>query len=316
MAGRAGLVLLVTLLCGSAAAQVTITDATDEGIACFKIVTPSATYYYDKAGAGFTSILDKDGTDWINFHPQGTSGVPDGQSGWYRGIPNMGLNVFGHPGYTGATSTTADAKGASLAKASVASQKGGWSVTWDFHPTFAVLTVSSVAENYWLLYEGTPGGAVGSDDYCYRSDGTKNQLDASWEGDVKNTSAAAAGTEWVYFADGKVDRSLFMIHDDDSVTDRYYLMSPMTVFGFGRQAANTDRLLSKTPATLIIGFVESRDYATATGLLDAVYTAATSPTSSLPALRDGVDTKVRDRRQGQAADADVKGAIKSYRTAK
>ena len=64
-----------------AAGAVVITDDIDEGLACFKIVTESATYFYDKAGAGFTSILDRDGIDWINFHPEGAPGVPDGQSG-------------------------------------------------------------------------------------------------------------------------------------------------------------------------------------------------------------------------------------------
>ena len=58
-----------------AVGAVVITDDLDEGIACFRIATDSATYFYDKAGAGFTSILDRDGIDWINFHPAGTPGV-------------------------------------------------------------------------------------------------------------------------------------------------------------------------------------------------------------------------------------------------
>jgi hypothetical protein len=306
--------VLVLALPARASAAVTITDATDEGIACFKVVTDTATYYYDKAGAGFTSMVDKDGNDWIGFHPQGTAGVPNGQSGWFRGIPNMGLNVFGHPGYTGATSTTTDAKGVALTKATIKSTKGGWSVTWEFHPTFAKMTIHSVAENYWLLYEGTPGGAVGSDDICWRSSGAQNSCSSSWEGDITNSSGAAVGSEWVYFADGKVDRSLFLIHDDDTITDRYYLMDPMTVFGFGRQAANTNRLLSATPAMLVIGFVESRDFTTVKGLIDTVHKAATGAAKDLPALRDTCDQKTRDRSKGSATDSDVKSAIKDYRT--
>ena len=113
--------IALALICLSwsllAAADVIITEDTDEGIDCFKVVTDSATYYFDKAGAGFTSLVDTEGNDWIDFHPEGTAGVPNGQSGWYRGIPNMGLSVFGHPGYTGATSTTADPLGVSLSKA-------------------------------------------------------------------------------------------------------------------------------------------------------------------------------------------------------
>jgi hypothetical protein len=298
---------------GRVVAKVTITDATDEGIACFKIVTDTATYFYDKAGAGFTSMLDKAGTDWINFHPQGSA--PNGQSGWYRGIPNMGLNQFGHPGYTGATSTTSDAKGVAHSKVTVKSTKGSWSVTWEFHPTFAMMTVLSVAENYWFLYEGTPGGAVGSDDYSYRSSGAKSQLDKSWQGDITNTSGAAKGTEWIYFADGKVDRSLFMIHNDDSIVDQYYLMDPMTVFGFGR-GSGTTRHMSATPATLIIGFIETRDYGTAKGQIDTIHNDATGTTPTLPALRDDCDKTIRDRRKGSATDSDVKAKVKTYRNAK
>jgi hypothetical protein len=312
--GRAVLVLvglgLLATPVASEAAGVTITDATDEGLACFKIVTDNATYFYDKAGAGFTSMLDKDGNDWIGFHPQGTSGVPNGQSGWYRGIPNMGLNKFGHPGYTGATSTTSDAKGATLSKATVKSTKGKWSVTWEFFPTHAKLTINAVEENYWLLYEGTPGGAVGSNDTCWRSSGQSNSCSSSWEGDVTNTSGAATSHEWVYFADGTLSRSIFLVHDDDTITDRYYLMDPMTVFGFGRQAANTNRLLSKVPATLYIGFAESKVYATVKGVIDKVVTGGTVT----PATRTDVDAAIRDRAAGKKTDAEVKAQIKSYRT--
>lgn len=300
--------LLALLAARTANAAVTITDATDEGIACFKIVTDTATYFFDKAGAGFTSMLDKDNKDWISFHPQGTA--PNGQSGWFRGIPNMGLNVFGHPGYTGATSTTTDQKGVALPKATINSTKGGWSVTWELFPTHAKMTVHSVAENYWFLYEGTPGGAVGSDDTCWRSSGTSNSCSSSWEGDITNSSGAAAGYEWVYFADGTLNRSIFLIHDDDSITDRYYLMDPMTVFGFGRQAANTNRLMSATPATLIIGFAEARDYNTVKQTIDTVAKGGITPT---PATRDDCDKSIKDRKAGSATDQDVKTKIKSYR---
>lgn len=245
--------LLCGAMTGPALAQVEITDATDEGISCFKIVTATATYFYDRAGAGFTSILDKDGNDWIGYQPGG------GASGEYRGIPNMGLNQFGHPGYTGASTTTSDAKGTQLAKVTVTSKKGAWHVSWEFLPTHAKMTVHGVAENYWFLYEGTPGGAVGADDVCHRSGGQQNNLDQAWEGDV-SPSAKLPAVEWVFFADGALDRSLFMAHDEDSKTDRYYLMSPMTVFGFGRQEANLDRLLDATPATLIIGLIDSRSF--------------------------------------------------------
>jgi len=286
-------------------AEVSIRDAHDEGIACFEIRTDSATYFYDKAGAGFTSIVDLDGNDWVTFHPQGTNGVPNGQSGWYRGIPNMGLDQFGHPGYTGATSTTNDPKGQPLQQATIVSKKGQWHVTWAFFDSYARMTVHSVAENYWLLYEGTPGGAVGNDDTCYRSNGQTNALNGSWDGDVANNSGAASELEWVFFADGKIDRSLFMAHDNDTISDRYYLMSPMTVFGFGRRKQDLRRLLDTTPATLMIGLIDSRDPGTVGRRIADAYGGQTVPNSDSGgrAADDGGASRPVDAGPSQAVDS-------------
>lgn len=282
---------------------VIITDATDEGIHCFKITTNTATYYYDKAGAGFTSILDRDGIDWINFDPKGTPNLRNGAAGWYRGIPNMGLNEFGHPGYSGATSTTTDEKDVPLPRAIIRSVKDKWSITWQFFPNYAKMTVHSVGENYWFLYEGTPGGTLDSEDTCWRSSNSGTSCDRSWEGDISNASNAAVGSEWIYFADGVIDRSLFLIHNDDPLTDLYFRMGPMTVFGFGRQRSpilsrlvsrlsrilgvgdwNSEppKLMSSTPAILVIGFVNSRDFDTVKSHIDAVYKSAVSKGNEIP----------------------------------
>ncbi len=64
-----------------------------EGQECLRIVTPSATYLYHKEGAGLASLIDREGRDWISYHPGNRS------AGEFRGIPNLG--EFGHPGYTG-----------------------------------------------------------------------------------------------------------------------------------------------------------------------------------------------------------------------
>jgi hypothetical protein len=280
---------------------VVITDDIDEGIACFKILAETATYFYDKAGAGFTSILDRDGIDWINFHPEGTPGVADGQWGWFRGIPNMARGVFGHPGYTGATSTTADPKGVPLPTATVRSSKDGWQVTWEFAPSYAKMTLLSAPAKYWLLYEGTPGGKLADDDLCGRSDGRVASCAIAWEEDVVNNSGVATGMEWVYFADGARERSLVLLHDDDDVTDCYRPMDGMTVFGFGRAnrtrpgqrsflervmervrgrpglATASSGLLDRVPASLIIGLVEARDFEAVKARIDDIYRAATDP---------------------------------------
>lgn len=273
-------VIAIILTPGHSLGAVIITDSFDEGIPCFKIQTETATYYYDKQGAGFTSILDQDGVDWIGFHPKGTPNVRNGQSGWYRGVPNMGLNVFGHPGYTGAVSTTKDPLGTPLPKVTVDSTKDGWHVTWEVFPTFARMVVHRVPDSYWLLYEGTPGGALDANDVCWRANGTGTSCDEPWEGDIVDASSVGSGIEWVAFSDAALERSLFLIHDDDQITDHYFSMGAMTVFGFGRQRRQRpslfDRLMRKlnlvqqeepgllraTPTTLLMGFVESGDFRT------------------------------------------------------
>jgi len=64
-----------------------IEDAIDESarnLPAYKIETPSATYYLEKSGAGLSSLIDRDGNDWLGFHPEPGSGA----AGEYRGFPN------------------------------------------------------------------------------------------------------------------------------------------------------------------------------------------------------------------------------------
>ena len=51
-------------------AQVRVSETTIHGdMDCFKVETPTATYVYGKRGAGFASIFDKDGRDWVSYRP-------------------------------------------------------------------------------------------------------------------------------------------------------------------------------------------------------------------------------------------------------
>ncbi|MBN1676815.1 MAG: fibronectin type III domain-containing protein, partial [Kiritimatiellae bacterium] len=263
--------------------QVRISNATDEGLACFKVETDNATYYYDKAGGGFTSLLDTDGTDWISFHPQAGSG----SAGEYRGIPNTGEL---HPGYTGGTTTTADALGTWLSKATINTTRNNWKATWEFFPTYAKMTLNQVPSGgkYWMLYEGTPGGAVDASDRLYLSNGRDYSANADhpWKAtkaapdnfeDIANTSGKAVGSEWVYFAASEKTRSLYLVHTDDGIEDDYWQMEDnMTVFGFGRNDS-TQPLMTQSGAVLMVGFVDSKTAATVQGVIDSVWDGAPPP---------------------------------------
>ena len=61
---------------------------------CFQVETPTATYVYGKRGAGFASIIDKDGRDWVSYRPGGEA------RGEYRGLPKCGQPTkYFHCGY-------------------------------------------------------------------------------------------------------------------------------------------------------------------------------------------------------------------------
>ncbi|MBI5772118.1 MAG: hypothetical protein HZA89_00055, partial [Verrucomicrobia bacterium] len=72
---------VVALRCAAAEPAIGVSDVTLFGdMECFKVETPSATYLYGKRGAGFASILDRDGHDWISYRHGGRS------AGEYRGL--------------------------------------------------------------------------------------------------------------------------------------------------------------------------------------------------------------------------------------
>lgn len=220
----------------------------------FKIETPNATYYYHKRGAGFASIMDKDGNDWLGYRPGG------GPAGEYRGIPNMGHpEGYCHPGKT-VSSSRLNSNGPIKVSILSESDDGKMQCRWDIFPAFARLTVLKMRTPYWFLYEGTPGGKLDEDsDYCIRADtsgGTRTPASVKWDGDLK---AQDGPGEWLCFGDG--DRVLYLAHhEDDQAVDSYWPMrGQMTVFGFGRM--KTNKFMETVPAHFTIGLHDASTFA-------------------------------------------------------
>ncbi|MDD5688238.1 MAG: FG-GAP-like repeat-containing protein [Elusimicrobia bacterium] len=261
--------------------QVTLTDnVMVEGQSSYKLDTANATYMYHKIGGGFASIIDKQNNDWISYKqtPHNSSG------GSFRGIPNLG--VCGHPGYTadaydpttvlGANSTIVSQGPLKTTIHSITTDNN-WEWTWDFYPTYAKMTLlkRDPAKSYWFLYEGTPGGSfVAGSDYYYRSSDTSQQSGSTAFG------ADIPSPEWIYFADGTINRSLFLVNNtDDSLTDSHHAMTDsggsMTVFGFGRgttaDPSSTANWLTACPAYFTIGLADSRDYATTSKTIESAW---------------------------------------------
>ncbi|MEZ5257334.1 MAG: hypothetical protein R2705_10725 [Ilumatobacteraceae bacterium] len=174
-----------------------IDNVTDEGLSSYRIDTQNATYYYQKVSGGFSSIIDSLGHDWLNYDD-----ATFGAGGTFRGIPN---SVFPegslHPGATDARSVVEIAGPLRIIIRST-TLDGRFGIRWEIYPDHATATITK-ALAYWFLYEGTPGG-------------TLDMARTQWfVPRVSPTSSARRGEdipgdEWVYFADGPTNKSLFL----------------------------------------------------------------------------------------------------------
>ena len=223
----------------------------------YRIDAPAASYVYHKQGAGFASIFDRDGNDWLSYRPRG------GSDGKYRGIPNLAHpeNHF-HPGGAGCSSRILNAGPLKITIASV-SNDGKWECRWEVFPTHARLTVLKVDHPYWFLYEGTPGGQLDeAGDFCVTSDGVRRQLSERWE-------YALPHPEWIYFGASDADPVLYLAHhESDQHIDSYWPMERnMTVFGFGR--AGLKKFMTQTPAQFTIGLAESSRFGDIANIIGA-----------------------------------------------
>jgi len=244
--------------------QVQLTDdVMDEGQASYRIVAQNATYFYQKEAGGFSSLIDDDGNDWINFHSWG------GSDGIYRGIPNLVHpdNIF-HPGHKNCTSSILHA-GPLKVTIHTVSNNGLWECTWEIYPYYARMTLLKKADkNYWFLYEGTPGGKLDlTTDFSVRSNGVRLPVEQSWrEQDIPSP-------EWVYFEDSVLDRYIYLVHEeDDSLSDDFWQMqSNMTVFGFGRTQNVNDKQLSGVPMHFTFGLADDATFSSANKVIEGSY---------------------------------------------
>lgn len=231
-----------------------------QGQETYRISTPNATYYYHKAGAGFASIVDNDGNDWLSFS------LREGSRGIYRGIPNIAHpeNYF-HPGGAGCVTKPAHIGPLRVVLESQ-SADGSWACRWDIFAGFARLTMLKVAHPYWFLYEGTPAGNLEEDrDFCVRSDGVKRRLDETWE-------EVLPDPKWLYFSKPGHGRALFVAnHGSDNIIDSFWPMEKnMTVFGFGRNGLC--KHIKTVPHQFTIGICESVEFERCAPIINAAIT--------------------------------------------
>ncbi len=246
---------------------------------CFRIETPTATYLYGKRGAGFASIVDPDGHDWISYRHGGKA------AGEYRGLPKSGQPVkYFHCGY-GFGQYVNDNPFTSRVVESAAdhvrivseSKDGRSACDWDFFPAHATLTLRKIASpTFWFLYEGTPGGELDAEhDVAIRPGGRRTTLAEPWEDEVP----------WACFGSGRSPCGLLCVSHEPRVRQASCVAWPyapepdggfrqMTVFGWGRLGWKDSRQhqpqLRELPARFSIALVRGPDEPTLLRAVDAM----------------------------------------------
>lgn len=231
----------VALQAASASGKIEISDSDYEGLPHFRIVTPSGTWYYDKAGGGFSRLIDRDGRDWIAFHVNPSRG-PGAAGAGYRGIPNAVFGKgnpdagVGHPGKDRCISTR---EGPDVIR--TVSKSGTWAWTWRFTPTHAIFRMEKADPEHpwWFLYEGPPAGRFAPrEQYWGTSEGGPRR-------DTPVTGGVTGQWSWAYFGDTRSPRVLVLAQISiDSLGDSFRYLGTneagvdapdgMAVFGFGR----------------------------------------------------------------------------------
>ena len=256
--------------------EVRILEAEDEGQPAFRIETPGATYLYQAAAGGFSSILDRNGNDWIDFHTTANPAYPAAAANAYRGLPNL---VFGgpndgagHPGFAGCTSVQIDES-----RIRTTTLDGRWQWTWTFFDHYAELEVERVdpAQGYWFLYEGPPAGRWDPAAAFWYTDQGEMATDSL--PDYYAGGGRVDQFRWAAFGQSYYDQIFYVAQRrPDTLPDLggYLGNTPagleapdgMVVFGFGRGPQADPQL--RRPERFVIGFTDLLPYAKVRGVIE------------------------------------------------
>ncbi|MEM7273342.1 MAG: LamG-like jellyroll fold domain-containing protein [Actinomycetota bacterium] len=205
--------------------QVTRTDVVDQTYDSYQFtLADGSTWIYHKAGGGFAKILDDGGFEWVGWSPAA------GAAGDFRGVPNSTkppLNLF-HPGRSDAT-TVLLKDGPLRISFETTAINNTWTATWAVYPTSVEMTMTKAAKDFWVLYEGAPGGDIDAQDQIVRSDGEVMPIDGEFEADMP-------GEEFLIAVDSDRNRGFYIAHNqDDGAVESYRLLDgEMAIMGIGR----------------------------------------------------------------------------------
>jgi hypothetical protein len=227
---------------GGLAQGVRIVEGTHENRPQFIVHTDSATWFFDRAGGGFSRLIDRDGRDWIAFSKYPLTDFPAAAAAGFRGIPNA---VFvgpdkgaGHPGFDKCASELTAPN-----QIRTATLSGRWQWSWTFTADTArfVMEQADPEQPWWFLYEGPVAGRFAPAEQYWGTDTGGPHRDVP---DIGNQRFGQ--WRWVYFGDRSLPRILFVAqHEPDTLDDTFWYLGSsdggaatapdgMVVFGFGR----------------------------------------------------------------------------------
>ena len=244
--------------------SVSISEGSYEGRAHFIVHTTQSTYYCDKAGGGFSRIIDKQGNDWVSYKNEPWNEYPASAASSFRGLPNLvyGSESDGGAGHPGHDKCTTEQVGTHQLRTS--SNSGHWTWSWTFYEDRALLTIEETDPDqpYWFLYEGTVGGTFNPARCQYGLEGTGLLQDLP---DFYSGAIRTGNFDWAYFSAETSDQLFYVAQTStDSIPDMMsYLGSEgaglesadgMTVFGFGRSDDSSPLLSGEN--NFLIGFLD------------------------------------------------------------
>jgi hypothetical protein len=264
--GTAGLALLA-LACSAFSAPFVSSISTTkyEDRPHFLIQTYAATWFYDRAGGGFSRLLDREGRDWISFSKEPLAKFPESAGAGYRGIPNLVFGEgnpdagVGHPGFDHCESTLV---GSNAIRTVSKSGRFAWTWTLSTNAARFRMETADSPHPWWFLYEGTVDGRWSPKTHYWGTDLGGPRRDTP---DIKHQCFEK--WRWVYFGDDASPRVLFVAQtrQDDLPDTLWYLgaenggaitsTNGTIVFGFGR-GPNTIAQLRGAGQEFTVGLLE------------------------------------------------------------
>jgi len=233
---------------------VEISEVEWKGQPHFKVEIRNSTWYIEKMSGGCSSLIDREGRDWINFNKTGDNSPLMSSDSDYRGMPNLVFrdpdNGVGHPGFNQCTTTRISEN-----ELLVVSKSGKWQFRWIFHAHHAEIKVDKTDESrkYWFLYEGPSAGKFtpGNQFWGTDTDGIRTDCPSIYK------NPQSGNWQWAFFGMRNVKISLFVAQKQkDDLPDYFSYMGNdpekqnlstdgMTVFGFGRGLKTSPELLGE-----------------------------------------------------------------------